>query len=252
MVTAVKSDQSDRKDKKIMPTTQSFIIEMVGPAGSGKTTLSRALRQRSENFALGEDIALRKLNQLPVFLRTLPTLLPFFLPGGNSRSLSWDETKAMAFATGWHHIFKQQSCKPGSLVLLDHGPIVRLAMLQSFGPPKLKERAAEGWWDSMFRQWATTLDMIVWLDAPNSILESRINARNQRHPVKGKSTAEVMQFLDRYRSSYELILAKLARHQGPKVLRFDTSQTDIAQIVQTIETTFPGIQRKTAQSMETR
>jgi shikimate kinase len=82
----------------------------------------------------------------------------------------------------------------------------------------------------MFRQWASTVDIVIWLDAPDPILEQRINSRNQRHAVKGKTEAEMRQFLARYRMSYEQILAKLMTDGGPALFQFDTSQTTIEQV----------------------
>ena len=59
----------------------------------------------------------------------------------------------------------------------------------------------------------------------------RINMRNQRHAVKGKSEREGYEFLALYRTSYEQILAKMTDYGGPPPLQFDTSQASIEQIV---------------------
>lgn len=83
----------------------------------------------------------------------------------------------------------------------------------------------------MFNQWASTVDIVIWLDAPDPILEKRLNSRNQRHAVKGKTETEVLRFLARYRISYEQILAKLMTDRGPALFQFDTSQTTIEQVV---------------------
>jgi len=79
-------------------------------------------------------------------------------------------------------------------------------------------------------QWARTLDMIIWLDAPDSVLMERINNRAQRHHVKAKSEQEAFQFLARYRSSYEQVLVKLTANGRPRLLQFDTNQVSIEQI----------------------
>ena len=86
----------------------------------------------------------------------------------------------------------------------------------------------------MFKQWASTLNMVIWLDAPDPVLEQRINSRDQRHSVKGKTESEVVHFLARYRTSYEEILAKLKTDGGPRLLQFDTSCTSIEQVAEEI------------------
>jgi hypothetical protein len=73
--------------------------------------------------------------------------------------------------------------------------------------------------------------MIIWLNAPDTTLVERINARNQRHTVKGKSAQEATDYLIRYRTSYEQMLANLTTHGGPTLLQFDTSRASVDQIV---------------------
>jgi shikimate kinase len=212
-----------------------FIVELVGPAGAGKTSLSRALSQRSEKIVIGADIELRKKEQIPVFVRNAPFLVPVLLRRcQSSRSFTWDEIKAMVYLKGWHRVFRQQAINNGSVVVLDHGPVFKLGTLQAFGPERLRNPSAEIWWSDLLRQWAFTLDLVIWLDAPNPILEERINTRSQRHQIKGKSEPEVVQFLARYRASYEQILTKLTAHGGPAILQFDTSQTSMEEITEKV------------------
>ena len=90
----------------------------------------------------------------------------------------------------------------------------------------------------MFKQWASTLDAVIWLDAPDSVLDQRINSRDQRHSVKGKNESEVVHFLARYRTSYEETLAKLGTAGGPRLLQFDTSRTSIEQVADEILSAF--------------
>jgi thymidylate kinase len=119
-------------------------------------------------------------------------------------------------------------------ILLNHGPIFKLATLNAFGPETLKSQAFDPWWHSVFEQWAFTLDIVVWLNAPDEILIERINARDQRHAVKGKSEVEAHKFLTRYQKSYEQILARLTAYGGPIPLQFDSSQASVEQIVDEI------------------
>lgn len=211
------------------------IVELVGPAGSGKTTLSRALLQQQERLTvMGLDIELRRPQDLPRVLRTMPTILPLLLQRGNRR-YSWDEVKTLAYASGWHTIFQQQAKDASALVLLDHGPVFRMAKLYTYGPRQLHESVAKPWWDKMFRQWGATLDMVIWLDAPNQILEERIQNRNQRHVLKGQSGIAVAEFLDNYRRTYEFMLDRLHTEHGLNVVRFDTSQMSLEQVIHNVK-----------------
>jgi shikimate kinase len=211
-----------------------LIMELVGPAGAGKTTLSRILSHRSTTIQIGSEIELRKTKYLPVFLSTTISLLPVFLRQlGYRQWFTWDEIKYLVYLKGWSEVLTREASRDAT-VLLDHGPVFKLATLHEFGPEKLKTDGFEPWWNHIFNQWASTLDIVVWLDAPDQILEKRINSRDQRHLVKGKTGSEVVHFLARYRASYETILEKLRTNEGPLLLQFDTSCTSIEQIADEI------------------
>lgn len=209
-----------------------LIVELVGLAGAGKTTLSRALTQRDDKIMVAADLELRKKEHIPIFVGHVLFLLPIFIRRcRSSRWFTWDEIKAMVYLKAWPRVLRQQGSNNGTVILLDHGPVFKLATLLAFGPDKLRCEDFEKWWNSMFKQWACTLDMVIWLDAPDTLLVERINSRSQRHVIKGQSEQEASKFLARYRTSYEQILAKLRANGGLTLLQFNTNQASIEQIV---------------------
>jgi len=232
MVRAVK--EAMLRNNRIGPE-HILVVELVGPAGAGKTTLSQVLVQRGEKIIVGVEISLRNKEHLLVFLQNFHSVLPFLMArSGSSRSFTWDEVKAMVYLRGWPRVLKRQAARSNIIVLLDHGPIFKLATLYAFGPERLRNQSFKKWWNAMFKQWADLLDMVIWLDAPNPVLETRINHRDQRHLVKGKPEPEAREFLERYRTSYEQMLAKLTANGGPTLFQFDTSQTSIEQIAENV------------------
>jgi len=208
-----------------------LIVELVGPAGAGKTTLSRVLSQRDEKILTAAEIELRKIEHIPIFVANVPFLLSIIFSRSRSgRSFTWEELKYIVYLRGWSRLIRQQALNNGTVILLDHGPVFKLATLNAFGPERLKSKGFEDWWRNMLYQWAYTLDMVIWLDAPDTILMERINNRDQRHAVKEKSEQEVANFLACYRSSYEQILTKLIANGRPRLLQFDTNQASLEQI----------------------
>ena len=208
-----------------------LMVELVGPAGAGKTSVCRCLRQRDANAVIGEDLELRKRANIPIFIENVVSLLPVFARSCRcTRWFTWDEIKSMVYLQGWHRVLRQRATNDHTIMLLDHGPIFKLATLHAFGPERFATQVAEAWWHDMYRQWASALDIVVWLDAPDSILGKRIDAREQRHAVKGHPEPDVVEFLARYRTSFEYVLARLAAHGARKLLRFDTSQTSTEQV----------------------
>lgn len=215
----------------------SLVVELVGPAGAGKTALLRTLSQRNKKILTGARPQVRRVGHIPFFVRNVLLLLPTFLHlyQHNSRWLTRREFAWMAILKGWPHVLGQEVSNEGTVVVLEHGPVFILANLLYFGPESLKGRSAEKWWRSMYTHWASILDMVVWLDASETILLERIRARNKWHRVKEKSEPEVFKFLSRYRAAYEQVISELtADGGGPKVLRFDTSQQSLDEIVNRI------------------
>jgi shikimate kinase len=209
------------------------VVELVGLAGTGKTTLSKALSQRDERIRISGDLTLRKVGHLSIFLRQLPFLLPILLhhrPG--SRRFTWDEIKSLAYLQAWPGVLRRASSTGEQVILLDQGPVFKLATLHAFGPERLKVRDSESWWQQLFEEWACTLDVVIWLTAPTDILVKRINTRQKRHMIKGRNDQEARQFLAQYQASYEHMLSRLAAQGRTTVVCMDTSQKKIDQVVE--------------------
>jgi energy-coupling factor transporter ATP-binding protein EcfA2 len=194
-------------------------IELVGPAGSGKTTLVRALAAIEADVRPG--VAYGGLGHLRLGARHGVRLLPAWLRS-RDRFLDEKELRSMNYVVGWAEAL-ERAPYPG-LTVFDHGPIVRLARLRSFGP-RLTESAAFARWDAAaVSRWARLLDAVVWLDAPDAVLAGRIDGRDERHRMKGGAAAETARFLARYRASYEALLRELRAAGGPEPIRVDTSR----------------------------
>lgn len=230
MVTALKNPPPS-----LQAVSQPRFMELVGPAGSGKSTLARTLCQRSGEITIGTEIAFRDVEQIPILVESIPLVFSsLFLRAQASRLWTWDEIKFLIYVKKWDRVLERQARSHPGTILLDHGPVFKLATLHAFGPGWLRSASADSWWREHFQQWAALLDLIVWLDAPDSLLETRINARNQKHKIKGKTGQEVIQFLDSYRSSYRFVLSGLAASAGPSLIQFDTSQSTKEQITEGI------------------
>ena len=208
-----------------------LILEVVGPAGAGKTTLSRALSQRDEDIVLGPDIELRKVSHIPVFIRVISSSLPLFLDQHKSnRQPTLTELKDIAYLEGWTQVLKRKPLSNNKIVLLDLGPVFRMATLHEFGPALFKSEESNAWWHHLYKQWASTLDILIFLDTSDAILIERINTRTKKHGIKGKSELETQKYLMRYRMSYKNVLGELSLCNGPTILEFDTSKISIEQV----------------------
>lgn len=214
-----------------------LVVELMGPAGAGKTTLLRALSRRYKKIQ--PDIRLSKIRSLPFFISNAFSLLPTYLRQyRHSRWFNRRETRSMVYLKAWLHVIGQQASNNDKVTILDHGPIYRLAVLREFGPEITTSQPYQRWWASLLHRWTATLGIVIWLDAPNDILRERIRARDHWHTIKEKREQEAYEYLTRYRTALERILAESVTDRRITLLRFDTNQESVEQIVEKTLATF--------------
>lgn len=212
---------------------QPFVVEILGPAGSGKTTILNALGQRDRN--IHPDFPLSRTAKIPYLISNTFALLPIYLRQyWNTRWFDRREIRSMVYLKAGLNVLGQQASNNGRVTVLDHGPIYRLAFLREFGPEITNSPSYKRWWESMFKEWVTILDMVIWLDAPNDVLWKRIRTRDRWHMVKNKCEGEAFEFLTRYRASFEQTIAESQMISQIKLLRFDTYQESVELISEKI------------------
>jgi broad-specificity NMP kinase len=205
-----------------------LIVELAGPAGAGKTTLAKALKQRSERILTCAPPYFRTIGHIPFFARNIILSMPTFFHLYQNNNGRWFTPREIAWLVtlkGWHRVLARQVSGNDKVIVLDQGPVFMLAWLYGFGPERLKSHIAKTWWDTMYKQWADALNIVIWLDTSDMTLVERIRARDVWHGVKEKSNSDACEFLARWRAANEQVLSALtAEAKGPKVFRFDTAQ----------------------------
>ena len=184
-------------------TGRGIVVELAGPAGAGKSTLAGLLRGMGTSVTAGPAVGLvRRVWGLAALAPSL-VVARLSSPG---RSLTRDELRSLAYLNAWRSRLDAVG-RPAGLVVLDHGPVFRLASLVMSGPPMTRTRAFMRLWERLARRWGDLLDVVVWLDAPDAELEQRIRRRAQPHRVKTAAAADVEEFLAGYRAAYRTTLA---------------------------------------------
>ena len=218
---------SNMSNNSGLQSGKTRVVEIVGPAGSGKTTLFQALDCYAGSIQLGNFPDVRKVTEAPFFisngLRLIPNLLRLYRP--DSRQLTRREFAWMSILNGWSARLRKESNGGNKVIILDQGPVYLITEMRLFGPGYLRQKSAERLWQSLYECWSSTLDMVVWLDAADDVLLGRIRTRQQEHIVKTQPAPVVYEFLGRYRTEYESILSILtAKNTDLKVLKFDSRQ----------------------------
>ncbi|MDP9145555.1 MAG: hypothetical protein M3N43_12815 [Actinomycetota bacterium] len=209
-------------------------VEILGVAGAGKSTVARLLGEEP-GFSKAEFIHTRKPSHLLQVARGLPRLMPILLGGIRRRPrISWPEFKLLVYVTRWRRFLGRRVPRAGTVLLFDQGPLYAMVRLQAEGKPFSTRSAFEGWREEMLEAWASDLHTVIWLDAPDPVLWSRINQRSQGHRTKGEEAEAGHSFIARYRLSFEDLLHRVEELGGPQVLRFDSSTATAEEIVETI------------------
>ena len=208
------------------------VVELVGPAGAGKTTLSRELSRRNDTIRIADPPCARKdrifFARQSLFM--IPTLLSLLKKNGNGRYPTLEEIAWLAILDGWHHLLQREVQSDGKVVVIDQGAIYLMAELITSGPQHLRSQRGK-WWDGIYKQWAFTVDMVVYLDTSNGGLLERIRNRHTWHIMKDRTKPEVFEFLNHYRGAYEQVISRLvANDNNLRVIFFDTGIESTAAI----------------------
>lgn len=207
-------------------------MELAGPAGVGKSTVSRALTTRCTGVP-GTIWGLPVLPLLGHGMQLLPTLFGFWVRSG---SLLWDESRHMVRLRTLHRALRQGELSNGRPMIFDEGPIFALVWLRGFGHASLRSDGAAKWWRSTLRDWAGTVDAVVVLEAPDALLARRIRSRPEDHEVKQASDPDIVVWMARFRAALDWVLQQLAAEGGPTIVRVTTDQKSPEHIAEVVTT----------------
>ena len=223
---------------------QSLFVEVAGPAGSGKSTLTKALSESCTNIQAGVYPFTRDPRNLPFFLKNAIPLLPIFISlylRRRDQRLKRSHQAVMTILQGWPRLLRQKTGTDGNIVILDQGPVYMLSDLLRFGPRNLRQ-IAPSWWNRTCQEWGSLLNLVICLDAPDAVLLERVRRREKYHGFKRDTDQQAINFLDRCRKTQNETLNCLhGNSTGPTVVYFDTSQASLVDVAQSALTLFDNI-----------
>ncbi len=190
------------------------VVEILGPAGAGKTTLARLLSEEYPCVRVGLGVR-KPLSFLRLVVGSGP-LLPLWLRRYRAdRWFTWRELRSIAFVESWLRAVGRTA--PGTLTVLDHGPVFRLARFLASGPSIVESERFRRWWHRYLDGWLEALDLLVLLDAPDSVLLERVSQRGHWFLAGDRPEGEKRRFLAVYRECFERTLASAT--VTPRILR---------------------------------
>ena len=211
-------------------------IEIVGVAGSGKSTLTRLL-ESDYGCRVADSLHTRLPAHWPYVARGLPRVVPLVVSVRERPLPSWDELKFAVYVAEWDRFLRADRVREG-VVVLDQGPLFALACLLWGRKPFTRRTRFESWLSQMIERWSRELDAIVVLDAPDDVLLARIDAREQGHDAKGVPSHDGFELIGRHREAYRRVLEPIENAGAPRLLRYDTATMAPAQVAAELGETF--------------
>ena len=204
-----------------MSRNRAVVVELVGPAGAGKTTLARGATELDASIKSGLSLwGLPKRRLLSSAIALLPTMLAASLERARLRA---GELAQMIRLGALRQVVRDQA-RTHRVILLDEGPVFALSWLDVFFA-RNGDRVPASWRRRVITQWASLLDVVVFIDAADITLANRIRTREKPHMVKGLSDDEIFGFSAGFRRAFERTIGELSQ-AGPVAI--DTLSTDTA------------------------
>jgi len=184
---------------------RAVIVELVGPAGAGKSTLAQGVSAVDSTVRGGLTLwGLPGARLVESAVALLPTILNVGI--GRSR-LRWGELAQMIRLGALRRVVGQEARKH-RVIILDEGPVFALSWLDVFFK-RNGERVPAAWRRRTVAEWATLLDVVVFIDASDLTLAHRIRARPKSHMVKDRLDSEIFGFSAGFRRAFERAIGEL-------------------------------------------
>src|SRR6266550_2096117 len=148
-------------------TRMGLVVELVGPAGAGKSALSEHLARRP-GVVRASIWNLPRGAWLLNAVRSLPTLLAV---GVRTRPFPWEDMRHLVRLRTLRQVLARQRAQQVPLVVLDEGPVYALAWLRLFGHQRRRGDALAPWRQRALEQWAGALDLVVTLDSDAAAID---------------------------------------------------------------------------------
>lgn len=190
-----------------MSRARAVVVELVGPAGAGKTTLAQGVSAADSTVRSGLSLwglPRRRLMQSAI------ALLPTILGAGINRSpLSAGEIAQMVRLGALRRVVEAEAVRH-RVIILDEGPVFALSWLEVFFSRK-GDHVPASWRRRVIAEWATLLDVVVFIDASDITLANRIREREKPHMVKHLPDAEIFGFAAGFRRAFERAIGELSQ-----------------------------------------
>lgn len=215
----------------------SRIIEIIGPAGVGKTTIAMSILSKEPRIILEAPPDIKSIQNIPFYLGNSLRLLPFLfhILREDKARITKDLLFTLAYLKGGVKRLNRFEKHQYGTILFDQGPIYMISYLSIFILPALLSEEHNNWLEPIYRRWANCLHTIVWLDASDRILLDRVRNRLKKHGSKFRTDSEAADFNKSYRDRFNEVISSLSRvNPQIRIVRIDTGNFTVPECAEHI------------------
>lgn len=196
-----------------------MVVELVGPAGAGKTTLAQNVQRADSSVHVGLSLwGLPRTRLVRGAIALVPTIL---VAAVRKRRLRWREINRMVRLDTLRRVLRREQ-KRHRIILLDEGPVFGISWLDLAFAQRGAQAPAK-WRRRAIARWSALLDSVIFLDARDRTLAGRIRTRAKKHRMMKGSDVAIRRFARGFRKAFDKVIAELS---GTGDLAVDQVRTD--------------------------
>jgi hypothetical protein len=213
-----------------LPVARPRIVELVGPAGVGKSAVAEELAHRPGVLCTSVwQVPLTELAWATVCTIPSATMLVRRARAPLSREL-----RHIARLRALLNFLDRDDLSRYRVVVLDEGAIYTLAWLHVIGHHVFSDQRTSSWRRYISALWAATLDEVVLLDAPDAVLAHRLRSRAKQHVLSHATDRAITAFTMRYRTAFNATIGAVQHHGRFAVRDFRTDRLSATEIADQI------------------
>ena len=206
---------------------RAVIVELVGPAGAGKTTLAEGVSATDRTVLSGLSLwGLPRRDLMRSAMSLAPTIAASALGGSKSRLRGGEIAQMIRLGALRRAVWRE--AQRHRVLLLDEGPVFALSWLDVFFS-RNGDRVPAAWRRRVVSDWSMLLDVVVFIDASDVTLAERIRTREKPHMVKDRSDAEIYGFSAGFRKAFDRVIAEFAKAGHVMVDALNTDRVPVEQ-----------------------
>jgi deoxyadenosine/deoxycytidine kinase len=196
-----------------------IIIEVIGLAGSGKSTLTSNMSKSIENCSVSYRLP-RLRGSIRFMFGTLRGL-PLILTPGKSRLCLSHWYLLGHFEAMIHDLIRRHQTDEKTVLILDQGPIFEFVSIKRYMLSGKYGDYLESLYSRLLKQFYARADAIVYLHAPDAVLLQRVKARAVGHLLKNMPVESQRTHMEFYHAEYDQVLQDALAASVP-VVKLDT------------------------------